>query len=177
MRNLPPPDDNAGVDALFGEVYDELRAAAARLLAREQAAGTLQPTALVHEAWLKLEGSDGRWRDRGHFVALAARAMRQVLVDHARRRDAAKRGGGQALVTLEEEVSGGRGLDAEELLALDAALERLGALDPRLRQVVELRYFGGLGDEEIGAVLGVTGRTAQRDWARARAWLHRELSA
>lgn len=175
MRNDPAGPDTPGVDDLFQVVYGELRAAAARLLSLEQPGHTLQPTALVHEAWLKLEHADGRWQDRAHFVALAARAMRQVLVDHARRRGAAKRGAGHAFVTLEDSVEGRNDLDPAELLALDAALDRLGELEPRLRQVVELRYFGGLGDEEIGAALGVTSRTAQRDWVRARAWLHREL--
>ena len=169
-------DALAGVYALVDE---ELRRIAAARLRAERPGHTLQPTALVNEAWMKLAGSPGASiQDRAHFLAVAARAMRQVLVDHARRRAAAKRGSradatswsGQGIAAHDPS-----GLDPEELIALDDALDRLDALDPRLRQVVELRFFVGLNDTETGDVLGVTRRTVQRDWTRARAWLYSEL--
>ncbi len=168
--------DPRALEEVFPLVYAELQRIARGQLGRERAGHTLQPTALVNEAYLKLvqrppEGT----ADRGHFLGIAARAMRQVLVDHARASTAAKRGGGAAPVTLNEELAG-LSTDPEELLALDEALDRLDALEPRLRRVVELRWFAGLQDEEIAGVLGVTRRTVQRDWAKARAWLHRELS-
>lgn len=171
--------DPAALDRVYDLVYGELRQIAAARLRHEREGHTLQPTALVNEAFLKLAGSPAPdVRDRQHFLGIAARAMRQVLVDHARRRSAAKRGEGIKATTLSGVVLGagdsGR-LDAEELLALDAALDRLDLLDSRLRQVVELRYFAGLNDTETGEVLGVTRRTVQRDWTRARAWLYREL--
>ncbi|MCL7978608.1 MAG: ECF-type sigma factor [marine benthic group bacterium] len=160
-------------------IYAELRGIAASRLQREKAGHTLQPTALVNEAYMKLAGSPANdLEDRRHFIGIAARAMRQVLVDHARRRDAAKRGDGVSPATLTGRVipaGDTSGPDPEELLALDAALDRLDEREPRLRRVVELRYFGGLNDSEIGALLGVTRRTVQRDWTRARAWLHAEL--
>ncbi len=157
-------------------VHTELRAAAARLLWREGPGHTLQPTALVHEAWLRLAGqAPSRIESRQHFVGIAARLMRQVLVDHARRRLALKRGGGVRAVTLED-AGHAATLAPEDLLVLDEALERLGQQSPRLRQVVEYRFFAGLEEEEIAQVLGVTSRTVQRDWARARAWLHQALA-
>ena len=168
-------------DRLFPLVYDELRRAAGRALARERAAHTLQATELVHEAYFKLVGGGASipWQGRAHFIAVASRAIRQVLVDHARRRHAEKRGGGAELITLGDAHGGGAeaplALPAEELLALDDALNRLEALDPRLRAVVEYRFFGGLAEREIAAVLGVTERTVQRDWTKARAWLHKEI--
>lgn len=163
------------LDRLLPLVYQELRSAAQRALARERAGHTLQPTDLVHEAWLKLSaGVKVEWQGRAHFLAVASRAMRQVLVDHARRRHAGKRGADAVHVSLSH--AGARDAIApEELLALDAALDRLGERDPRLRQVVECRFFGGLTEREIAEVLGVTERTVQRDWARARAWLHQEI--
>jgi RNA polymerase sigma factor (TIGR02999 family) len=159
-------------DRLFPLVYDELRAAARHALGREMAPRPLQPTELVHEAYLKLVGPmNVAWQSRAHFLAVAARAMRQILVDQARRRQAGKRGAGVRHVTLDE---GDAVIDADaaELLALDDALTRLA---PRLRAVVEYRYFGGLTDRETAEVLGVTERTVQRDWVRARAWLHKEI--
>jgi RNA polymerase sigma factor (TIGR02999 family) len=174
---------HAGDPDALGQVYDlvygELRKIAAARLRHEREGHTLQPTALVNEAFLKLAGSPAAdVRDRGHFLGVAARAMRQVLVDHARRRAAIKRGEGVREATLTGhlfDAGQSGGIDAEELLALDAALDRLNQLDPRLRQVVELRYFAGLNDTETGDVLGVTRRTVQRDWTRARAWLYHEL--
>ncbi len=161
-------------DRLFPLVYAELRRAARRQLAREQPGHTLQPTALVHEAYLKLAAAgDPGARSRAHFLAVASRAMRQILVDHARRRNALKR-------SPQHDAGGalqGRGDEPAdlELLHLDAALEGLGNEQPRLRQVVECRFFGGLTEEETADALEVTARTVRRDWVRARAWLYREL--
>ncbi len=171
--------DPEALSRAYELVYEELRRIAAARLQRDQAGHTLQPTALVNEAYMKLAGlAADDLEDRRHFIGIAARAMRQVLVDHARRRDAAKRGDGVSPATLTGRaipVGDASGPEPEELLALDAALDRLDEREPRLRRVVELRYFGGLNDSEIGALLGITRRTVQRDWARARAWLHAEL--
>ena len=172
--------DAAAFERLLPLVYDELRVAARRALAREQPGHTLHATELVHEAYFKLVGPSGAgaaavgWEDRAHFFAVASRAMRQVLVEHARRRLAGKRGGGAVHVTLGP-ADAAEPTGDEALLALDEALERLGAVQPRLRQLVEHRYFAGLSERETAAVLGVGERTVQRDWARARAWLYREL--
>jgi len=167
--------DPSAADRLLPLIYGDLRLAAARLLARERPGHTLPPTALVHEAWLKLAASPVvSVHDRAHFLSVAARAMRQVLVEHARRRLASKRGSGVVAVTLED-AQVATVTSPEELLALDDALERLGEVDERLRQVVELRFFGGLTEDEIAEVLGMTTRTVQRDWAKARAWLYRAV--
>jgi RNA polymerase sigma factor (TIGR02999 family) len=169
--------DAAAEAELFPLVYDDLRRAAAILLRREQKGHTLQPTDLVHEGYLKLAGGQPvDARNRRHFIAVAARAMRQVLVDHARRRNAGKRGAGQIEVRITN-ADVGIDVDIAEMIALDDALERLGRNNPRLPQVVELRFFAGLSDEETGEVLGVTARTVQRDWVTARAWLHKELAS
>jgi RNA polymerase sigma factor (TIGR02999 family) len=162
-------------DQVFSLVYDELRRLAERILRSERRGHTLQPTALVNEAYLKLvEQRTVEWRDRAHFLGIAARAMRQILVDHARRRSAAKRGGGWQQVTLDDAVA--VGADAEvELLALDDALEKLAANDERVAQVAEMRLFGGLTVKETAHVLGVSPRTVDDDWAVARMWLTREL--
>jgi len=167
--------DDAAVDQLYPLVYNELRAAARRALARERPGHTLQATDLVHEAFIKLLGpSQLSWQDRAHFIGVSARAMRQVLVDHARKRLAEKRGGGAHHVTLGD-ADAAFALPSHDVLALDEALERLQALDPRLHSVVEYRFFGGLREKEIAEVLGVTERTVQRDWVKARAWLHKEI--
>ncbi len=167
--------DREAVDQLYPLVYGELRGAARRAMAGERAGHSLQATELVHEAYFKLLGAhDIDWRGRGHFVAIAARAMRQILVDHARRRKAEKRGGGAEHVTLGDPAAE-LVLPPEELLALDAALTRLDEMDSRLRSVVEYRFFGGLTEQEIASVLGVTIRTVQRDWVKARAWLYQEI--
>ncbi len=167
--------DPAALDLLFPLVYDELRAAAARALGREHGARPLQATELVHEAYLRLAGpAHGAVHDRSHFVAVAARAMRQVLIDQARRRRAGRRGADAVHVTLGDGDAAIATSD-DELLSLDDALVRLARLDARLREVVELRFFGGLTERETAATLGVTERTVQRDWARARAWLHKEI--
>lgn len=159
------------VDRLYPVVYDELRGVAARQLRRERPGHTLHPTALVHEAYLKMAGSPAEASDRAHFLALAARAMRQILVDHARRRGARKRGGDWHPTTLTD-GSGSIELDPTELIALDRALE---TLDERQRQVVECRFFGGMEETEIAEALNVSERTVRRDWVKARAWLYREL--
>ncbi len=168
--------DSVAVDRLFPLVYEELRQRAAGLLRHERAGHTLQPTALAHEAYLRLVGRrEHAWQDRAHFLAVAARAMRAILVDHARRRNAQKRGGGEAPVTLEANV----GAEREAPVAfddLDRALHDLARLDERQARVVELRYFGGMSIEETAEVLRVSPMTVKRDWATARAWLYRELS-
>lgn len=163
--------DREALDRAIPLVYDDLRRLARRQLAREHGVRAIQPTTLVHEAYLKLAGHAPRAADRSHLLAIAAHAMRQVLVDHARERRAAKRGPEWQRTTL----SGGdwvMEVDPESLLALDDALERL---EPRQRQVVECRFFGGLDDAEIAEALGVTTRTVRRDWVKARAWLNRWL--
>lgn len=166
----------AAAAALVPLVYEELRRVAAAALRRERADHTLQPTALVHEAFLRLAGVPAsQWRDRGHFVAIAARVMRQILVDHARGRHALKRGSADVRVPLD-------GLDVPaastdvDLVALDDALQRLAELDERQARIVELRFFGGLTVEETAALIGASERTVKRDWQMARAWLKRELA-
>lgn len=166
--------DRAALDRLMPLVYRELREIAARALRRESPGQTLQPTALVHEAYLRLvDQSRTEWQSRAQFFAVAAQAMRRILVDEARRRGAEKRGGRKPMQLVE-------GFDApmpvdEELLAVDAAVESLAAVDPDLARLVELRFFGGLTVEETSAVLGVSASTIGREWAAARAWLQREL--
>lgn len=163
-------------DRLFPLVYDELRRLAASYLRRERRDHTLQPTALVHEAFLRLVGAeDQRWESRAHFLAVAARAMRRILIDHARGRHAQKRGGKAAKVSLADLDQPAVDRD-DYLIALDEALERLGRLDERQARVVELRFFGGLTIEEAAAVLGVSHATVERDWNVAKAWLHREVT-
>lgn len=170
--------DDSALDRLFPLVYQELHRAADLLLNREMVGHTLQPTALVHEAYLKLaRGGMPDAESTTHFLGIAARAMRQILVDHARRRNAVKRGKGEVFVTLGDHADADApGADAEEMIALDVALTELGTLDDRLAKVVELRFFGGLTEDQIAAALGVTSRTVQRDWAKARAWLHAKIS-
>jgi RNA polymerase sigma factor (TIGR02999 family) len=156
-------------------VYEELRHIARRQMRRQRAGHTLQTTALIHEAYVRLVGeSDVHWQNRAHFFGVAAKAMRHILVDHARSRHAAKRGGAAQRVTLDEAAV----ISAQpaELVALDDALRSLAGLDPRKGQVVELKYFGGLTVDEIAKVLRVSPETVARDWRLARAWLLRELS-
>ena len=168
--------DPAAHDALYARVYDELRRLARRLRAG-RAGATLSTTALVHEAYDKLRPERGAaWEGRAHFFGVAARAMRDVLVDAARRRAAAKRGGGAALVTLGDDAAA-QAVRPDELLALDEALDRLGALDPRQLRVVECRYFAGLTAAETAEALGVSLSTVEREWRGARAWLALELRA
>jgi len=171
--------DPTALDDLLPRVYDELRALADAYMRRERAGHTLQPTALVHEAFLRLlRLPPGSVQNRVHFFALAAQAMRRILADHARRHRAAKRGGGAVRVPLELVEGGAPAAPAGDDVAaddLDAALEDLAKLDERQARVVELRFFGGLSIEETAEVLAVSTATVKRDWLVARAWLHREL--
>jgi RNA polymerase sigma factor (TIGR02999 family) len=168
-------DPELSLEELLPLVYDELRALAGAYLARERIGHTLQPTALVHEAYLRLvDQTQVRWRGRVHFLAIGARMMRRVLIDYARRRQRGKRGGDRRRVTLPA-VAHQQQLDLEDLLALDDALTRLTELSPRQARVVELRYFSGLGVDETARFLGVAKRTVEGDWTHARAWLKREL--
>jgi RNA polymerase sigma factor (TIGR02999 family) len=163
-------------DELAALVYGELRRLASAHMRRERANHTLQPTALVHELWARL--ADGRtvaWQNRTHFFAIASHHMRQILVDHARRRSAAKRGGGGRQITLEAHLLGEE-RNLVDLLALNEALDRLKAIDQRAYRVVELHFFGGLSFEEMALVLKVSDRTIKRDWRMARAWLHSQLA-
>ena len=174
---------------LFPLVYGELRRVAHRQLGAEPAGHTLSTTAVVHEAYLKLAGQPrAQWRDRGQFFAVAAVAMRRILVDYARRHRAARRGGGRQPLALDAldvdtAVAGQPGAEvqvaaterAETLIALDEALERLAGLNERLSRVVECRFFAGLTEEETAAALAVTARTVRRDWVKAKAWLYEEL--
>jgi RNA polymerase sigma factor (TIGR02999 family) len=165
--------DRAAFDRLFAHVYDELRRIAHQRLLRYRPGETLDTTALVHEAYLKLvDQSRSEWRDRAHFFALASRAMRFVLVDYARARTAQKRGGRLSDVPLDA-VQVAADDRAADLLALTDALERLSGVHPRLGEIVEYRFFGGLTFDEIAEVTGMSVPTARRDWMRARAWLHR----
>lgn len=167
--------DKGALDALAPLVYRDLRRMAARLLRGERPEHTLQPTALVHEAYLKLVGQHPiDWQNRSHFFAVAASAMRQILVDHARRHQRVKRGAGAAVVPLDEAwvFVPGRSI---ELLALDRALDRLASLDARKVRVVELRFFAGLNNNEIAEVLEISPNTVMRDWKMAKAWLRREM--
>ena len=160
--------------ALYAAVYDELKRIARGHL-RANARGTLCTTELVHEAYLKLgHGPASGWDGRAHFFGAASRAMREVLVDFARRRKAAKRGGVMQRVSLGD-AEGSLDMQIDEILALDSALDRLDTVNERLRHVVELRFFGGLGQEEVAEMLGITTRTVERDWLKARLFLLREL--
>ncbi|HPF36280.1 sigma-70 family RNA polymerase sigma factor [bacterium] len=169
--------DAAAVDRLLPLVYDELRRLAAARLARERVDHTLQATALVHEAYLRLvDQHDQDWRDRAHFLALAATTIRRVLVDHARRRLADKRGGGAQRLSLTVADLPDQPAADLDLLDLDAALAALAEEKPEHAQVIELRFFGGATAAEAAAVLGVTERTVERRWRFARAWLYRRLA-
>ncbi len=168
--------DKTALDKLMPLVYGELRQMAKRYMDRQQAGHTLQTTALIHEAYLRLiDQSEAHWQNRAHFFSVAATAMRHILVDHARTQQAAKRGGAAQRVTLDEAaaVSVER---AAELVALDDALESLAAFDQRKSRVVEMRYFGGLTVEETAEALQVSPETVARDWRLARTWLLRRLS-
>jgi RNA polymerase sigma factor (TIGR02999 family) len=178
-RSSPGPEQGDPHDAarLLPLVYEELRRLAACRLAREPSGQTLQPTALVHEAYLRLvgDGGDRGWDGRGHFFAAAAEAMRRILIENARRKGRKKHGGEFARVDLAEADLACR-MPPEELIALDEAMTRLEAEDPLKARLVRLRFFGGLGLEEAADVLGVSAATAKRYWRYARAWLHREVS-
>jgi len=172
-------DQPESLDSLVALLYQELRVIAHRHLAKHRRQGkgqhTLATTALVNEAYVKLvDQTQARWKDRTHFLALAAVAMRHILIDQARARVAQKRGGVQAPITLEEEALAAED-SPEALLSINDALERLAKIDPRLARVVECRFFGGLSESETAAALGVTSRTVQRDWAKARMLLRLTL--
>jgi RNA polymerase sigma factor (TIGR02999 family) len=170
--------DRKALDTLLPVVYKELRRLAHFQLRKERPDHTLQSAALVNEAYLRLVGLNApQWEGRSHFFAIAAQQMRQILVDHARRHRAGKRGGGDGALSLDDsgllEQGKGRNLD---VVALDDALKALSQIDARKAQVVELRFFGGLNSEETAEVLKVSAVTVARDWSTARAWLHREMS-
>jgi RNA polymerase sigma factor (TIGR02999 family) len=169
--------DAGALEQLTPIVYDELRRIARRHLARERKDHTLQSTALVHEAYLRLIGGSGsEYQNRQHFFAVAAQVIRRVLVDHARAVNAAKRGGGAQKIVLEDQPEASAPAEnVAEVLALHEALERLAAFDPQQARIVELRYFAGLSIEETAEVIGVSPATVKRDWVMARAWLAREL--
>jgi RNA polymerase sigma factor (TIGR02999 family) len=157
-------------------IYDELRHLAHNFLYRERPGHTLQTTALVHEAYLKLiDQRDARWQNRAHFFAIAAQAMRRILIDSARKHVAEKRGGGGAKLSLDEVASISTGPDTN-LLALDQSLNALAEIDPQQSRIIELRYFGGLTIEETAEVMKLSPATIKREWSMARAWLHHSLS-
>jgi RNA polymerase sigma factor (TIGR02999 family) len=167
--------DQAALDRLMPLVYDELRRLANNYLRREPAGHTLQPTALVNEAYLKLVGQRTNWQNRAHFFAISAKLMRRILVDHARQRQAAKRGGSEqqrlSITSAETIVK----QPAVDLLALNEALDELAKMDQQQSRIVELKFFAGLSIEETAEVLGISHATVERDWKMARAWLRRQL--
>jgi RNA polymerase sigma-70 factor, ECF subfamily len=168
-------EDRQSLDSLLPIVYQELRRLAASYLRRERPGQTLQPTGLVHEAYLRLmKDRPDRWQNRAHFCAIAAHSMRQILIERARARGAIKRGGAQPRVTLDEALVAG-GEQSIDILALDHALEKLAALDAEQARLVELRFFGGLTVEETADEMGISPATVKRHWSIARAWLAREL--
>ena len=174
LDEVEPGDRHAGKQ-LFEDVYAELRTLASRYLHRERKSHTLQPTALVHEAYLKLAGQTRvDWQGRAHFLAIAAHAMREILVDHARRHKAAKRGGARHRITLDDNllIESRREVD---LLVLEDALSKLAKLNARQAQMIELRFFGGLSIEEVAKVTGMSKRSVEREWTMVRAWLRREV--
>jgi RNA polymerase sigma factor (TIGR02999 family) len=170
-----PSGRSAALDRLMPIVYEHLRVIARHQLAGREGGGTLSTTGLVHEAYLKLDRSSAAWGDRGHFFALASVAMRHVLVDRAKARLAQKRDGALHRVTLDDEQVAGDD-QPEVMLDINEAVDRLAVVEPRLARVVECRFFGGLSEDETAEALGVTTRTVQRDWAKARMLLRRALS-
>ena len=167
--------DREAESQLVPLVYGELRRLASLYLSRERCDHTLQPTALVHEAFLRMaSGRQPEWQNRAHFIAIAARLMRQILVDHARHHRALKRGGSRETIPIEDTFVFVQEKSAE-LLALDQALDRLAQQDERQSQIVEMKFFGGLSIEDIAEVLKLSPRTVRRDWTVARAWLHKEI--
>jgi RNA polymerase sigma factor (TIGR02999 family) len=168
-------DGNQGaLEALLPLVYDELRRLARGYLQRERPGHTLQSTALVHEAYMRLVDQDVSWQNRAHFFGIAAQMMRRILVDHARTRNAAKRGDGACMVTLDEGLVATEQRDVN-VIALDTALDKLAKLDSQQGRIVELKFFAGLSIEEIAEVLKISPATVKRDWVMAKAWLYREM--
>jgi RNA polymerase sigma factor (TIGR02999 family) len=168
--------NQSALDELYPLVYDELHRLARRYMSRERKGHTLQTTALINEAYVRLvDQRNVHWANRSHFFAISAQIMRRILIDHARRHRYAKRGGGAQQVSLEE-VAAVIPDPGSELVRLDEALKSLAEMDPRRSQVVELRYFGGLNNEEIAGVLKISENTVTRDWNMARAWLYRQLT-
>ncbi len=175
----PPSEPDNGPDSaatckIVGEVYDELRRIAQHAMNNERAGHTLQATALVNEVYLRLEASDRRWNSRAHFFAAAAEAIRRILIDHARGKSAAKRGGGHVRIQMSDALAVA-GAGEVDLLDLDEALGELQKVDPRMAQIVELRFFGGLDVGEVADILGFSKRTIEGDWTTARAWLRSRL--
>jgi len=167
--------DQAALDELIPLVYDELRRLAGRYMRRESEGHTLQTSALVNEAYLRLvDQQNVKWQNRAHFFGVAAQLMRRILVDHARSRSRAKRGGGVQMVPLAEQA--GISQELADVIALDDALKNLAEMDPRKSQIVEMKFFGGLTTEEVAEVLNVTSRTVEREWRKAKAWLNRAIS-
>ncbi len=167
--------NQTALDRLYPLVYDELRRLARQYMRREKQGHTLQTTALINEAYVRLvDQKDVHWANRSHFFAISAQIMRRILIDHARRNLYAKRGGGAQRVSLDDNATFAD--SASELILLDEALRSLAELDPRRSQVVELRYFGGLNNVEIAGVLQISENTVTRDWNMARAWLYQQLS-
>jgi RNA polymerase sigma factor (TIGR02999 family) len=169
--------DREALEALMPLVYDELRRLAHHYLQRERNDHTLQSTALVHEAYLRLAGQNApQWQNRAHFFGIAARVMRQILVEYARAHSAAKRGGTNACkITLDDALDLQQQRTDVDIIALDGALDRLSELDPQQSRIVELRFFTGLTIEDTSEVMGISPATVKRDWTSARAWLHREM--
>jgi RNA polymerase sigma-70 factor (ECF subfamily) len=168
--------EQAALDQLVPLVYGELHRMAARYMNRENPGGSLQPTALVHEAYLRLMGAaDVRWQDRAHFFAVSAQTMRRILVDAARARAADKRGGGIVKVDINQSIDG-FAENSRELIALDEALDALAQFDARKAKVIEMRFFGGLSVEETAAVLKISPQSVKRDWKLARAWLMQQMA-
>ncbi|RYZ12666.1 MAG: sigma-70 family RNA polymerase sigma factor [Comamonadaceae bacterium] len=184
---MSPAATQAFLDALHGSesaktellqlAYPELRRVARRYLLRERAGHTLQPTALVHEAYLRMVNQEDRAQNAAHFVALAAQMMRRILINHALGKKAEKRGGGQTHIPLEDDLPIAADSDSVDVLALNEALVELEALDPRQAGIVELRYFGGLSIEETAEAMSISTATVKRDWLTAKLWLRRRLSA
>ena len=169
--------DREALESLMPLVYEELRRLAHHYLQRERSDHTLQSTALVHEAYMRLAGQNApQWQNRAHFFGIAARVMRQILVEYARAHSAAKRGGvGACKITLDESLEVEQRSDVD-VIALDGALDRLSELDPQQSRIVELRFFTGLTIEDTSEVMGLSPATVKRDWTSARAWLHREIA-
>jgi RNA polymerase sigma factor (TIGR02999 family) len=168
--------NQSALDELYPLVYDELHRLARRYMSRERKGHTLQTTALINEAYVRLvDQRNVHWANRSHFFAISAQIMRRILIDHARRHAYAKRGGGAQQVSLEE-VAAITPDPGRELMRLDEALKSLAEMDPRRSQVVEMRYFGGLNNDEIAGVLKISANTVTRDWNMARAWLYNQLS-